>query len=296
MKGVLENIQHYCIHDGPGIRTVVFLKGCPLRCRWCSNPTTQEHKPELLYHADKCFSCGHCAEICPQRAVTREGEAVIFDRALCDGCGLCAKECPGKALQIAGVERNTADVLEDIKKDMAFYRNSGGGVTFGGGEPTVAGVFLLGLLDASIRRGYHICLDTCGVCEPERFRKIMNQVELFLFDCKHMDPDEHKRLTGLDNVLILQNLHALFEAKKALRIRVPLMPGINDTEKNIAQMAAFLHKHGHNEVDVLPCHTFGHSKYAALNLADPVMVPYQPEELAAALERFAKYDLKVTIV
>ena len=111
----------------------------------------------------------------------------------------------------------------------------------------------------------------------------MNQVELFLFDCKHMDPDEHKRLTGLDNVIILQNLHALFEAKKALRIRVPLMPGINDTEKN-------------NEVDVLPCHTFGHSKYAALNLADPVMVPYQPEELAAALERFAKYDLKVTIV
>ena len=100
MKGVLENIQHYCIHDGPGIRTVVFLKGCPLRCRWCSNPTTQEHKPELLYHADKCFSCGHCAEICPQRAVSREDEAVLFDRALCDGCGLCAKGCPGKALQI----------------------------------------------------------------------------------------------------------------------------------------------------------------------------------------------------
>ena len=296
MTGLVNNIQKYSVHDGGGIRTAVFFQGCPLRCRWCSNPTTQEHKPELLYHADKCFSCGHCAEICPQRAVTREGEAVIFDRALCDGCGLCAKECPGKALQIAGVERNTADVLEDIKKDMAFYRNSGGGVTFGGGEPTAAGAFLLGLLDASIRRGYHICLDTCGVCEPERFRKIMNQVELFLFDCKHMDPDEHKRLTGLDNVLILQNLHALFEAKKALHIRVPLMPGINDTEKNIAQMAAFLHKHGHNEVDVLPCHTFGHSKYAALNLADPVMVPYQPEELAAALERFAKYDLKVTIV
>lgn len=188
------------------------------------------------------------------------------------------------------------EVMRVVDSDSLFYDNSGGGVTFGGGEPTAAGAFLLGLLDASIRRGYHICLDTCGVCEPERFRKIMNQVELFLFDCKHMDPDEHKRLTGLDNVIILQNLHALFEAKKTLRIRVPLMPGINDTEKNIAQMAAFLHKHGHNEVDVLPCHTFGHSKYAALNLADPAMVPYQPQELAAALERFAKYDLKVTIV
>ena len=147
MKGVLENIQHYCIHDGPGIRTVVFLKGCPLRCRWCSNPTTQEHKPELLYHADKCFSCGHCAEICPQRAVTREGEAVIFDRALCDGCGLCAKECPGKALQIAGVERDTADVLEDIKKDMAFYRNSGGGVTLSGGEVLAQAAFALDLME-----------------------------------------------------------------------------------------------------------------------------------------------------
>ena len=158
MKGVLENIQHYCIHDGPGIRTVVFLKGCPLRCRWCSNPTTQEHKPELLYHADKCFSCGHCAEICPQRAVTREGEAVIFDRALCDGCGLCAKECPGKALQIAGVERNTADVLEDIKKDMAFYRNSGGGVTLSGGEVLAQAAFALDLMAACKRYGIHLAL------------------------------------------------------------------------------------------------------------------------------------------
>ena len=128
MTGLVNNIQKYSVHDGGGIRTVVFFQGCPLRCRWCSNPTTQEHKPELLYHADKCFSCGHCAEICPQRAVSREDEAVLFDRALCDGCGLSAKECPGKALQIAGVERDTADVLGDIKKDMAFYRNSGGGI------------------------------------------------------------------------------------------------------------------------------------------------------------------------
>ena len=250
--GRIFDIQRFSVHDGPGIRTIVFLKGCVLRCKWCCNPESQEYAVQQMKQNGK--------------------------------------------IKTVGRDVTVREVLQEVEKDRIYYRRSGGGVTFGGGEPTAAGAFLLGLLDASIRRGYHICLDTCGVCEPERFRKIMNQVELFLFDCKHMDPDEHKRLTGLDNVIILQNLHALFEAKKTLRIRVPLMPGINDTEKNIAQMAAFLHKHGHNEVDVLPCHTFGHSKYAALNLADPVMVPYQPEELAAALERFAKYDLKVTIV
>lgn len=296
-QGMIYNIQRMSVQDGPGLRTTVFLKGCPLRCLWCSNPESQQFTPQMLLFDNLCVSCGACAQVCPNGAVVPlESGKMGRDTEKCTHCGACTEVCPNKARVMSGRIMTVEDVMEVVRKDWLFYENSGGGVTFGGGEPTAAGAFLLGLLDASIRRGYHICLDTCGVCEPERFRKIMNQVELFLFDCKHMDPDEHKRLTGLDNVLILQNLHALFEAKKALRIRVPLMPGINDTEKNIAQMAAFLHKHGHNEVDVLPCHTFGHSKYAALNLADPVMVPYQPEELAAALERFAKYDLKVTIV
>ena len=296
-QGMIYNIQRMSVQDGPGLRTTVFLKGCPLRCLWCSNPESQQFTPQMLLFDNLCVSCGACAQVCPNGAVVPlESGKMGRDTEKCTHCGACTEVCPSKARVMSGRIMTVEDVMEVVRKDWLFYENSGGGVTFGGGEPTAAGAFLLGLLDASIRRGYHICLDTCGVCEPERFRKIMNQVELFLFDCKHMDPDEHKRLTGLDNVLILQNLHALFEAKKALHIRVPLMPGINDTEKNIAQMAAFLHKHGHNEVDVLPCHTFGHSKYAALNLADPVMVPYQPEELAAALERFAKYDLKVTIV
>jgi pyruvate formate lyase activating enzyme len=134
------------------------------------------------------------------------------------------------------------------------------------------------------------------VCDPERFKKVIQRAELFLYDCKHMDPEEHKRLTGRDNAVILENLHSLFEARKDVRIRVPLMPGINDTEKNIAEMALFLHKHGRYEIDVLPCHTFGYSKYDALNLPRPSMATYRPEELEAALERFARHDLKVTTI
>ena len=238
MKGVLENIQHYCIHDGPGIRTVVFLKGCPLRCRWCSNPTTQEHKPELLYHADKCFSCGHCAEICPQRAVTREGEAVIFDRALCDGCGLCAKECPGKALQIAGVERNTADVLEDIKKDMAFYRNSGGGVTLSGGEVLAQAAFALDLMAACKRYGIHLALETSGFGKREDLLALVDAADCLFYDVKHADDDVHRELTGQGCGLILDNLDAVLDrAAGKLTVRLPLIPGLNDDEGHLENFA-----------------------------------------------------------
>lgn len=296
MDGIVYNIQRMSTKDGPGLRTTVFLKGCPLHCPWCSNPESQGFRPELMVFANLCVGCGACAKVCPHGAVVKTGDVYTRDRALCKDCGACAKVCPAKAREMAGKRMSVDEVMRVVDSDSLFYDNSGGGVTFGGGEPTAAGDFLLALLDASMSRGYHICLDTCGVCEPERFKQIMDKVELFLFDCKHMDPEEHKRLTGRDNAVILQNLRALFEAGKAVQIRVPLMPGINDTDTNIADMAAFLHTYGHNEVDVLPCHTFGHSKYAALDLPDPLMVPYEPAELAAVLERFARHGLKVAIV
>lgn len=296
MDGIVYNIQRMSTKDGPGLRTTVFLKGCPLHCPWCSNPESQSFKPQLMVFNNLCVGCGACAQVCPHGAVVKNGDVYNRDRSLCQDCGACAEVCPAKAREISGKRMSVDEVMRVVDSDSLFYDNSGGGVTFGGGEPTAAGDFLVALLDASIRRGYHICLDTCGVCEPERFKAIMDKVELFLFDCKHMDPEEHKRLTGRDNAVILQNLRALFEAGKQVRIRVPLMPGINDTEKNIAAMAEFLHQYGHDEVDVLPCHTFGHSKYAALNLPDPSMVPYEPDELTAVLQRFADHGLKVTIV
>ena len=295
MDGIVYNIQRMSTKDGPGLRTTVFLKGCPLHCPWCSNPESQSFKPQLMVFANLCSGCGRCEQVCPHGAVVRIGDACNRDRALCRDCGACAEICPTRAREMSGKRMGVEEVMRVVDSDSLFYGNSGGGVTFGGGEPSAAGDFLLALLDASARRGYHICLDTCGVCEPSRFREIMEKVELFLYDCKHMNPEEHKRLTGRDNAVILENLRGIFTAGKEVRIRVPLMPGINDTDENIAAMAEFLHQYGKHEVDVLPCHTYGHSKYAALNLPDPVMKPYQPEELTAALERFARHDLKVTI-
>lgn len=295
MDGIVYNIQRMSTKDGPGLRTTVFLKGCPLHCPWCSNPESQSFKPQLLVFSNLCTGCGACEHVCPQHAVVRTGNVYNRDRALCTDCGLCAAQCPTKAREMSGQRMTVDEIMRVVDSDSLFYGNSDGGVTIGGGEPTSAGDFLLALLDECAGRGYHTCVDTCGVCAPERFREVMRRAELFLYDCKHMDPEEHKRLTGSDNAVILENLGSLFAAGKAVRIRVPLMPGINDTEKNIAAMAGFLHKHGRYEVDVLPCHAFGQSKYDALNLTRPTMVSYQPEELRAALERFARYDLKANI-
>ncbi len=295
MQGVVYNIQRMSTKDGPGLRTTVFLKGCPLHCPWCSNPESQGFKPQLLVFSNLCVGCGACEQVCPEKAVVKIGNVYNRDRSVCTDCGACVDVCPSKAREMSGKYMTVDEVMKVVDSDSLFYDNSGGGVTFGGGEPMSAGDFLIALLDASRGRGYHVCLDTCGVCEPERFKKILDRVELFLYDCKHMDPEEHHRLTGLDNKLILQNLHTVFESGKEVRIRVPLMPNINDTEENIARMAEFLHKHNCREIDVLPCHTFGHSKYAALNLPDPDLRPYKPEEFSVVMDRFAKYDLAVTI-
>ncbi len=197
---------------------------------------------------------------------------------------------------MSGKHMTVEEVLRVVRKDSLFYGNSGGGVTFGGGEPTSAGDFLIALLQACRQEGYHTCVDTCGHCAPDQFKKVMGLTELFLFDCKHMDPEQHRRLTGQDNVLILANLRAVLRAEVSVRIRVPLMPGLNDSEENIAAMAAMLHEFDRHEVDVLPYHAFGKSKYTALRLEDPALDAYKPDTLKKVLDKFVQHGLNPMLV
>lgn len=291
-KGMVYNIQRMSTEDGPGMRTTVFLKGCPLRCLWCSNPESQKHGPQLMVFEDLCSGCGRCAELCPSGAVVRKGDKYNRDTSICTDCGTCEPGCPDKARVMSGKEMAVDEIMKIINKDTLFYANSGGGVTFGGGEPTFSGDFLLALLRASRDAGLHVCVDTCGFCPEPLFREVIGLTDLFLFDCKHMDPQKHTELTGADNVRILANLRQALESGTETRIRIPLMPGLNDSAENIAAMAEFLKHYNKMEIDVLPCHAFGRNKYAALNLEQPAMRAYAPETLKEVIALFEQHGLK----
>lgn len=297
VKGVIYNIQRMSVEDGPGIRTTVFFKGCPLRCLWCSNPESQGFAPQLMMFEDLCGGCGACKAVCPHDAVTVEGERRNRDLGKCVDCGVCTAVCPNDARVMSGREYDVDEVMRIVRRDGAFYRNSDGGVTFGGGECTSQGEFLLALLEASRYDGLHTCVDTCGCCSSDLLARVIPMTDLFLYDLKHMDPEAHKRLTGVDNTGILANLRTLLEADGGkVRIRMPLMPNLNDGDENIAAMSDFLRRFGCDNVDVMPCHFFGRSKYLALRRLTPNIQKYGPEELRAVLERFSRHGLKVTLI
>jgi pyruvate formate lyase activating enzyme len=282
--------------DGPGLRTTVFLKGCPLRCLWCSNPESQSFKPQLLVFENLCSGCGQCMEICPSGAVEKKGNTFNRKMELCTDCGHCVPGCPTKARVMSGKLMDVSEIMDVVRKDALFYANSDGGVTIGGGEPTAGGDFLLDLLRACRDEAFDVCVDTCGFCPPEFFGEVTALADLFLFDCKHMDPEQHKRLTGQDNTLILANLRTALASGVQTRVRVPLMPGLNDTEENIRAMAALLHEYGVKEVDVLPYHAFGRNKYAALRKEYPDLPAYEDGKLHEVLDRFASRGLKAAII
>lgn len=295
-QGIIYNIQRMSVQDGPGLRTTVFLKGCPLRCKWCSNPESQRTSPQMLVFENLCTHCGACKDTCQHGAVVDKGGVFGRDMNLCTHCGACVPSCPSKARVMSGEEMSVEQVMDVIQKDALYYENSGGGVTFGGGEPTSGGQFFLDMVQAVHDEGFHVTVDTCGYCPEERFDKTIELADLFLFDCKHMDTAEHKRLTGVDNALILRNLRAALESGTEVRIRMPLMPGMNDSEENIAAMAEFLAEYGRTEVEIMPCHLFGKSKYLALNMPLPELAQYTPEELAVVQERFVRHGLNPVIV
>ena len=295
-QGMIYNIQRMSLHDGPGLRTTVFLKGCPLTCLWCSNPESQKVKPQMMCFSELCTGCGKCAEVCPNGAVIEIDGKFGRDTDKCTNCGACTENCAGKAREMSGKTMTVEEVMDVVRKDALFYDNSGGGVTFGGGEPTSGGQFFLDMVEAAVNEGYHVTVDTCGYCPEERFDKTIELADLFLFDCKHMNPEEHKKLTGVDNAIILRNMGAALSSGKEVRIRMPLMPEMNDSEENIAAMAEFLKGYGRDKVEVMPCHAFGRNKYAALGWKYKMDREYTPEQLDVVFKRFADHGLKTEII
>lgn len=295
-QGTVYNIQRMSTKDGPGIRTTVFLKGCPLHCLWCSNPESQLFTPQLLFFRNLCTGCGACVRACRSGASSMEEGVSRLDREQCRDCGACALVCPTRAREMSGRLMSVEEVMAVLRKDALFYENSGGGVTFGGGEPTSGGQFFLDLVEASVLEGWHVAVDTCGFCPEERFHKVLKMADLFLFDIKHMDPEQHKALTGQDNALILRNMRAALLSGREVHIRMPLMPGLNDSEENITAMADFFGTFGHHEIEIMPCHAFGRNKYAALSLPFPAVEQYTPEALQRVRERFARHGLSTVIV
>lgn len=268
MTGVVFNIMRFAVNDGPGIRTTVFLKGCPLHCLWCHNPESVSYQPELLVRADRCIRCGACLEVCQNAAIRREGDSFVTVRESCRRCGRCVEACWADARAIVGRTMTTEEVLEEVCRDAVFYDTSGGGVTFSGGEPLLQPDFLLSLLAGCKARSIHTAVDTSGYAPAAILEAVTETTDLFLYDLKLLDEDRHLRFTGVSNRLILENLRRLVEWGKEVIVRVPLIPGINDDEENIRRIGEFVASLGEiARIDVLPYHETGIAKYERLGEA-----------------------------
>ncbi len=268
MNGVVWDIRKYSLHDGPGIRTTVFLKGCPLSCRWCCNPESQVAAPEITWIRERCLSCDTCLHACERDAISvdRSGRRHV-DRVRCDLCEECAKRCPGGSMTIVGRARSVDDVLREVGQDAIFYSRSGGGLTLSGGEPLAQAAFAAELL----RRykadyvGYHTTVETCGEAAWEDVALVAPHVDLFLYDIKHMDAFEHRRLTGAGNERILENAARLAASGASLVVRMPVVPDRNDDEENLRRTADFaLSVLQVDRIDLLPYHRLGEPKYSRL--------------------------------
>ncbi len=260
------DIKRYAINDGPGIRTTVFFKGCSLRCQWCHNPESFSPELEKMFSAAKCIGCGECVRACPNQACELTAAGIVTDAALCQLCGRCAEVCPAAATEMSGRSLTVADLMTVIKKEITFFDQSGGGVSFSGGEPLLFPDFLLELLQQCGQLQIHRTIDTAGHVPPETMLAVAEHAEHFLYDLKMMDSDKHEQFTGVDNVLILSNLVALAKTGRAIDIRIPLIGGVNDDVDNLEKSAVFIAQlpGPAKRVDVLPFHNVAGNKYAKL--------------------------------
>ena len=266
-RGWITEIQRFCIHDGPGIRTTVFFKGCPLRCWWCHNPETQGQNAQLAFTASKCIACGACAQVCPQQRAADQ-KSLAIDRSACTVCGACAQACPASAREIVGRAVGVDEIIAEVQRDRPFYQQSGGGMTLSGGEPLFQPDFALGLLQAAKTVGLRTCIETCSQLDPAVLDRALPLVDLFLCDFKETDPQRHRAWTGVDNVRILINLRRLHAAGACLRLRCPIVPGFNDRDEHFAGIAALTRElDGIEGVELMPYHQLGASKLERFGIA-----------------------------
>ncbi len=260
-RGRITGIQRFSLHDGPGIRTTVFLKGCPLQCWWCHNPETQRTGPELAFTAETCIGCGDCVDVCPRRGQHLDDQGRSIDRSACTVCGACAEACPAGALELVGREVAVAEVIAEVERDRPFYRQSGGGLTLSGGEPLIQAEFACALLTAARAAGLHTCVETCSHVDPAVLDRVLPLVDLFLCDFKETDSARHRTWTGVGNERILANLRRLHAGGARMRLRCPIIPGLNDRAGHFAGIAALARElPGIDGVELMPFHRLGEGK------------------------------------
>lgn len=268
MKNI-TNIQKFSIHDGDGIRTTVFFKGCPLRCEWCHNPETQRFEKELQFDREKCTGCGTCAAVCPNHAITMEEGRPVLDKSACTLCGKCENFCPAGLREIIGREYTVKELVRELIKDQMFYEESGGGVTLSGGEVMAMDMdYILAVAKELKRQDVTLTIDTCGCVPYERFQAILPYVNTFLYDVKVMDPELHKKYIGADNTLILENLVRLAADGARIYIRIPTVKEVNGNEENMQETIRFLKEHEIHpaQINLLPYHDTGSGKYGKLDM------------------------------